>query len=142
MVSSAHSGSPVRSMLRHLLLAALVGLVLAPVLTAGLAGPAASLSALVGAGLVTLVMLLGFAGITAVTKGPAGLSLAGAAVVFVGQFLVLLLAIAMLREAHWVHGPALAIAALCQVVLLQAGQVTGYLRGRHLLLPNTSGEGR
>lgn len=136
MVRSVHAGSPVRSMRRHMVRAGLAGLVVAPLVAAGLAGTRGAVSALVGAGLVTLVMFLGFAGITAVTNGPTGLSMAGAVVVFVGQFLLLLLAIALLRDAAWVHGPALSIAAIMQVVVLQVGQVAGYLRGRHILVPH------
>lgn len=135
MVTSAHAGSPVRSMLRHLFGSGLAGIVLAPALAAAFAGTPAVLSALVGAVLVTVVMLLGFAGITAVTNGPSALSLAGAALVFTGQLVLVVAAIAVLRDAPWVHGRALTIAAASQVLVLQAGQVLGYLRGRHVLMP-------
>ena len=46
---------------------------------------------------------------------------------------------AALRDAHWLHGAALSMAAIAQVVLLQVGQVVGYLRARHVLLLHAPG---
>lgn len=139
MVSPARAGSPVRSMLRHMSVAGLTGLLLVPAVAGLLGGGRAAFSALVGVLLVSVVMFLGFAGITVVTNGPTALSMAGAAIVFLGQLILVVAAIAALRDAHWLHGAALSMAAIAQVVLLQVGQVVGYLRARHVLLLHAPG---
>lgn len=142
MVSSSRNGSPVRSMRRHLLLSAAIAGPLAVLVAALSGGARAALSALVGVSIVTLVVVLGFVGITAVTNGPTGLALAGAAIVYLGQLLLLVLAIAVLRDATWLEGRALSLAAIAQVLATQVGQVVGYVRGRHLIAPDAFGSAR
>lgn len=142
VVSSTRNGSPVRSMRRHLLLSAAIAGPLAVLVAALSGGARAAPSALVGVSIVTLVVVLGFVGITAVTNGPTGLALAGAAIVYLGQLLLLVLAIAVLRDATWLEGRALSLAAIAQVLATQVGQVVGYVRGRHLIAPDAFGSAR
>ncbi|WP_370893511.1 hypothetical protein [Janibacter sp. GXQ6167] len=122
-------------MTRGVLIAGMVGLLL--LTTAGwvMRGETGGLSALSGALLAFGVILLGLLAMRAVISGHAGLTMAGAFVVYLGQLILLVAAIMVLREQSWVDGRALAFAAIVQTVALQVGQITGYLRARHEIYP-------
>jgi hypothetical protein len=119
------------SILRH---AAAAGLACA-ILTVALAwtgwGREAGLSALAGSLVVLVVLLVGLLGISVVVAGDAGLSMAGAAVVYIGQIILIVAALLVLRDRDWLDGRAFAIAAVVQVLVMQVAQVVGYNRGRH-----------
>ena len=59
--------------------------------------------------------------------------MAGAAVVYIGQIVLIVAALLVLREREWLDGRAFAVAAVGQVLLMQVAQVVGYGRGRHVI---------
>lgn len=93
-----------------------------------------ALSALTGTLVVYVVLLVGILGISAVVAGDANLSMAGAAIVYIGQIILIVAALLLLRDRDWMDGQAFAIAAIAQVLVMQVAQVIGYNRGRHLLI--------
>ncbi|MGA8048026.1 MAG: hypothetical protein WCA30_17350 [Dermatophilaceae bacterium] len=121
------------SILRYATLAGLGGL-LASSLVAGLVGDRATvLSALAGALVVLLVVDIGLLAISAVVASEVSLSMAGAAVVYIGQIVLIVTALLVIRDRDWLDGRAFAFAAIGQVLLMQVAQVIGYSRGRQLL---------
>lgn len=121
------------SILRYATLAGLGGL-LASSLVAGLVGDRATvLSALAGALVVLLVVDIGLLAISAVVASEVSLSMAGAAVVYIGQIVLIVAALLVIRDRDWLDGRAFAFAAIGQVLLMQVAQVIGYSRGRQLL---------
>ena len=63
-----------------------------------------ALSALTGTLIVYVVLLLGILGISAVLAGDANLSMAGAAIVYIGQILLIVAALLALRGQEWMQG--------------------------------------
>ena len=61
--------------------------------------------------------------------------MAAAGVVYLGQLIVLVAAIMVLREMTWLDGMIAAVAAVVSTVLLQVGQLAGYVRARHVIYP-------
>lgn len=61
--------------------------------------------------------------------------MAGAGLVFMGQLIILVAAIALLRQQPSLDGPVIAAAAIVEVVLIQVGQLRGYVRARHAIDP-------
>lgn len=117
-------------------IAAVVGLLSALLVTAvawGIGTETTALSALAGALVVFGVLIVGILGISVVVAGDARLSMAGAAVVYIGQIVLIVAALLALRGAPWMEGRAFAIAAIVQVLVMQVAQVIGYQRGRHEL---------
>ena len=98
-------------------------------------GADGALSALAGSLLAFVVMLLGVVAISLVVAGDPGASMAGAGLVFMGQIIVLIAAIAVLRQTDWLLGSVTAAATVVEVVLLQIGQLAGYVRARHEIYP-------
>ena len=98
-------------------------------------GADGALSALAGSLLAFVVLLLGLLAITLIVAGDPAVSMAGAGVVYLGQLIVLVAAIAVLREATWLDGSMAALSAVVATVLLQVGQLTGYVRSRHVIYP-------
>lgn len=134
-MTANHRRSPVPGMRRGVLVAGVAGTLL---ITFGgylVAGTDGALSALAGSLLAFVVMLLGVLAISFVVAGDAGASMAGAGLVFMGQIIVLIAAIGLLRGAAWLDGPITAAATIIEVVLIQVGQLTGYVRARHELYP-------
>ena len=82
-----------------------------------------------------VVLLLGLLAISAVVAGDPGASMAGAGLVFMGQLIILVAAIALLRQQPSLDGPVIAAAAIVEVVLIQVGQLRGYVRARHAIDP-------
>ena len=122
-------------MRRGVLAAGLAGtavLTLAGALTKGVDG---ALSALAGSLLAFVVILVGLVAISLVVAGDPGASMAGAGVVYLGQLILLVAAIAVLREAAWLDGTIAAASAVVATLLLQVGQLTGYVRARHVVYP-------
>jgi hypothetical protein len=124
----ARAGS---SILRHAAVAGLAGAILTVALAWTGWGREAGLSALAGSLVVLVVLLLGLLGISVVVAGDTGLSMAGAAVVYIGQIILIVAALLVLRDREWLDGRAFAIAAVVQVLVMQVAQVVGYNRGRH-----------
>lgn len=127
--------SPVQGMRRGVVVAGLAGtavLTLAGALTKGVDG---ALSALAGSLLAFVVILVGLVAISLVVAGDPGASMAGAGVVYLGQLILLVAAIAVLREASWLDGTIAAASAVVATLLLQVGQLTGYVRARHVVYP-------
>lgn len=127
--------SPVQGMRRGVLVSGLAGtavLTAAGALTKGADG---ALSALAGSLLAFIVILVGLVAITLVMVGEPGASMAGAGVVYLGQLVLLVAAMAVLREAVWLDGMITAVSAIVATVLLQVGQLTGYVRARHVVYP-------
>ncbi|MDO5501788.1 MAG: hypothetical protein Q4G67_01320 [Actinomycetia bacterium] len=122
-----------RSILRAALAAGLVGVPVFATIAWAIAGENAALSALLAAVVVLVVISLGLVGISVVVAGEPGLSMAGAAVVYIGQILLIVAALLVLRDREWMHGHAFALAAIGQVLLMQVAQVLGYRHGRHEL---------
>lgn len=121
------------SILRYAVVAGSVGVVLATAVAWSVAGEQAALSAAAGAGVVFAVLTIGLLAISMVLAGDVALSMAGAAVVYIGQIILIVTALLVLRERDWLDGRAFAIAAIGQVLLMQVAQVLGYNRGRHEL---------
>jgi hypothetical protein len=119
------------SILRHAAAAGLVGAIVTIALAWTGWGREAGLSALAGSLVVLVVLLVGLLGISVVVAGDAGLSMAGAAVVYIGQIILIVAALLVLRDRDWLDGRAFAIAAVVQVLVMQVAQVVGYNRGRH-----------
>lgn len=133
--------TPVRMMLRGALVPGMVAL---PVLAGAFwayAGEKAALSALAGAALVFVVLTVGLLGITAVVMGPAATSMAGAGVVYLGQIILVAAAILALRSADWLDGRPFALSAIAQTIVMQVGQVAGYVRARHEIAPGSLDRG-
>lgn len=99
------------------------------------AGERGALSALAGAGTVFVVMLTGLLGITAVVMGPAGTSMAGAGVVYLGQLILIAAVVLVLRGVDWLDGRSFALSAIAQTLVMQVGQIAGYFRARHEIHP-------
>ncbi len=122
-------------MRRGVLAAGLAGtavLTAAGALTKGVDG---ALSAFSGSLLAFVVILVGLVAISLVMSGDPGTSMAGAGVVYLGQLILLVAAMVVLREASWLDGTITAVSAIVATVLLQAGQLTGYVRARHVIYP-------
>lgn len=98
-------------------------------------GADGAMSALAGSLLAFVVILVGLAGIQLVLVGDPGGAMAGAGVVYLGQLILLVVAIAVLRETAWLDGTVAAVSAVAATVLLQVGQLTGYVRSRHVIYP-------
>lgn len=131
--------NPVQGMRRGVVVAGLAGtavLTAAGALTKGTDG---AMSALAGSLLAFVVMLTGLLAITLVVAGDVGTSTAGAGVVYLGQLILLVAAIAVLREATWLDGQIAAVSAVVGAVLCQVGLLAGYVRGRHLIHPSGVG---
>lgn len=107
-------------------------LTLAGALTKGVDG---ALSALAGSLLAFVVILVGLLAISLVVAGDPGASMAGAGVVYLGQLILLVAAMLVLREAAWLDGTITAVSAIVATVVLQVGQLTGYVRARHVIYP-------
>ena len=123
-----------------------LGVVLATLTAFALGGESAVRSAAAGAGVVLVVLVVGLVGISAVLAADAALSMAGAAVVYIGQIILIVASLLLLREREWLDGRAFAIAAVSQVLLMQLAQVIGYTRGRQVVdadlpAPASGGEG-
>lgn len=126
--------SPVAGMRRGLLLAGLAAAVLAGLGGALVGGTEGALSALAGSLLVLAVLLLGLVAMSLVVRD-APTSMAGAFVVYLGQLLLLIAGLIALRSAPWLRGEIAAASGALTTLLLQAGQITGYVRSRHVLYP-------
>ena len=116
--------------------AAVVGLLSMLVITTVawiLGTEATALSALTGTIVVYAVLLVGILGISVVLAGDANLSMAGAAIVYIGQILLIVAALLVLRGQDWMQGRAFALGAIVQVIVMQVAQVLGYSRGRHVV---------
>lgn len=127
--------SPVQGMRRGVLVSGLAGtaiLTAAGALTKGVDG---ALSALAGSLLAFVVILVGLVALSLVISGDPGASMAGAGVVYLGQLILLVAAMVSLREASWLDGTITAVSAIVATVLLQVGQLTGYVRARHVIYP-------
>ncbi|MGL5929593.1 MAG: hypothetical protein ACRCY8_11720 [Dermatophilaceae bacterium] len=124
--------TPVRGMVGHVVVVGLTVIVLT-VLVAAVVDTGSILSAGVGSVTVLVVVLVGVLGVASVLRGVAGLALAGAAVVYLGQLVLLAVVIAVVRDASWLVGPAFAAAAMAQTLSSQVALVIGYARARHEL---------
>ncbi|KGN35059.1 hypothetical protein N802_02380 [Knoellia sinensis KCTC 19936] len=122
-------------MLRGALVPGMISLLVFPTAFWSYAGEHAALSALAGAGTVFVVLLAGLLGITAVVLGPAATSMAGAGVVYLGQLILIVAVVLALRSVDWLDGRAFALAAIVQTLVMQVGQIAGYLRARHEIHP-------
>lgn len=128
-------------MLRGALVPGMVSLPLFAGIVWAYAGERAALSALAGAALVLVVLTVGLLGITAVVMGPAATSMAGAGVVYLGQLILIAAAVLVLRGVDWLDGRPFALSAIAQTLVMQVGQVTGYVRARHEIHPGSLGGG-
>lgn len=99
-------------------------------------GGEGGISALLGGALAFVVILVGLVGMGLVMTGDPGPSMAGALVVYLGQLILLVGAILVISRQGWLDGAALAAAAIATTILLQVGQITGYVRARHVLYPD------
>ena len=134
-MSTTSRRNPVQGMRRGVLVAGVAGTVVLTAVGAVTKGADGALSALAGSLLAFVVMLMGVVAISLVVAGDPGASMAGAGLVFMGQIIVLIAAIAMLRQVGWLDGPVAAAATTVEVVLLQVGQLVGYVRARHEVYP-------
>lgn len=130
------------SILRYATVAGLGGLLAAGLVAALVGQRATVLSALAGALVVLLVIDIGLLAISAVVASEVSLSMAGAAVVYIGQIVLIVAALLVLRDRDWLDGRAFAFAAIGQVLLMQVAQVIGYSRGRQLLDASPTAIGR
>ncbi|WP_068262524.1 hypothetical protein [Janibacter limosus] len=135
-MSTTSRRSPVQGMRRGVLVAGLVGTALLTIGGAVTAGEDGALSALAGSLLAFFVVVTGLVAISLIVAGDVGTSMAGAGVVYLGQLIILFAAVAVLREMPWLDGRTAALSAIVSTVVLQAGVVAGYVRGRHLIHPS------
>lgn len=116
------------------------GMVALPILATAFwayAGEQGALSALAGAATVFVVLVVGLLGITAVVMGPTATSMAGAGVVYLGQLVVVMAIVAVLTRVGWLDGRSFAFSAIAQTIVMQVGQVVGYVRARHEIHPGS-----
>ncbi len=128
------------SILRIAAVVGALGLLVIPAVAWGLGPDGAALSAFAGAGVVFVVLIVGIIGISAVVAGNTSLSMFGAATVYVGQIILIVVALLALRNQEWMVGKAFALAAIAQVLSMQVAQVVGYLRGRHIITAQLPGD--
>lgn len=129
--------TPVRMMLRGALVPGMIAL---PILAGAFwayAGERGAISALAGAATVFVVLVVGLLGITAVVMGPAATSMAGAGVVYLGQLVIILAIVLFLSRVNWLDGRSFALSAVAQTIVMQVGQITGYVRARHEIHPGS-----
>jgi len=127
--------SPVQGMRRGVIVAGVAGTLVLTLVGALTKGSDGALSALAGSLLAFVVILVGLLAISLVVSGDPGASMAGAGVVYLGQLILLVATIAVLRETAWLEGTLAAVSAIVATVLLQVGQLAGYVRSRHVIYP-------
>lgn len=127
--------TPVQGMRRGVLVSGVAGTIALTMVGAMAKGADGALSALAGSLLAFVVILVGLLAISLVVAGEPGASMAGAGVVYLGQLILLVAAMAVLGQAPWLEGTIAAVSAIVATVLLQVGQLTGYVRSRHVLYP-------
>lgn len=125
--------SPVQGMRRGVIVAGVAGTLVLTLIGALTKGSDGALSALAGSLLAFVVILVGLLAISLVVSGDPGASIAGAGVVYLGQLILLVAAILVLRDATWLEGTVTAVSAIVATVLLQVGQLAGYVRARHVI---------
>lgn len=138
-MSTTSRRNPVQGMRRGVLVAGVAGTVVLTAVGAVTKGADGALSALAGSLLALFVVFTGLVAITFIVAGDVGTSTAGAGVVYLGQLIVIIATIVVLREMPWLDGRTAALSAIAATVLLQVGVVTGYLRGRQLIYPSGVG---
>ena len=67
----------------------------------------------------------------------AATSMAGAGVVYIGQLILIATVVLALRGVDWLDGRAFALSAIAQTLVMQVGQVVGYVRSRHEINPGS-----
>ncbi|WEV78339.1 hypothetical protein O9K63_00670 [Janibacter cremeus] len=127
--------TPVQGMRRGVLVSGMVGTLVLTIVGAMAKGADGALSALAGSLLAFVVILVGLLAITVIVAGDPAVSMAGAGVVYLGQLILLVGALLVLHGASWLEGDITAFSAVVATVVLQAGQVIGYVRSRHVLYP-------
>lgn len=127
--------TPVQGMRRGVLVSGVAGTVVLTIVGAVAKGADGALSALAGSLLAFVVILVGLLAITVIVAGDPAVSMAGAGVVYLGQLILLVGALLALHGASWLEGDITAFSAVVATVVLQAGQVTGYVRSRHVIYP-------
>ncbi|KNX36618.1 hypothetical protein [Luteipulveratus halotolerans] len=95
-----------------------------------------ALGALVGWLIAVVFFTVGLFALKVVMAGPAGPTMAGAFVVYLGQLILLVGAVLVLRRETWYDGRALAGSAIATTVVWQIGQILGYVRARQLAFPD------
>ena len=130
---TASRRSPVQGMRRGVLVAGVTETAAITAVGAAVGGTNGALSALAGALLAFVVILVGLLAISLVVSGEPGMSTAGAGVVYLGQLILLAAALLILRDAPWLEGRYTATAAIIATVALQTGLIVGYARSRHLV---------
>ena len=131
--ASLVGGRAGRSIVTHGVVAGLVSAVVITT-TAWLVGDErTALSAGAGAALVLGVLTIGLLAISAVVAGDAALSMAGAGLVYLGQLILIVVGLLVVRGRGWLDGDAFAYGAVAQVLVMQVALVLGYVRGRHSL---------
>lgn len=127
--------TPVQGMRRGVLVSGVAGTIALTIVGAMAKGADGALSALAGSLLAFVVILVGLLAITVIVAGDPAVSMAGAGVVYLGQLILLAGALLVLHGASWLEGDITAFSAVVATVVLQAGQVTGYVRSRHVIYP-------
>lgn len=127
--------TPVQGMRRGVLVSGVAGTAVLTLVGAMAKGADGALSALAGSLLAFVVILVGLLAITVIVAGDPAVSMAGAGVVYLGQLILLVGALLVLHGASWLEGDITAFSAVVATVVLQAGQVTGYVRSRHVIYP-------
>ena len=127
--------TPVQGMRRGVLVSGVAGTALLTLVGATAKGADGALSALAGSLLAFVVILVGLLAITVIVAGDVNTSMAGAGVVYLGQLILLVGALLVLNQSSWLEGNIAAFSAIVATVLLQVGQVTGYVRSRHVIYP-------
>lgn len=127
--------TPVQGMRRGVLVSGVGATLVLTIVGAVAKGADGALSALAGSLLAFVVILVGLLAITVIVAGDPAVSMAGAGVVYLGQLILLVGALLVLHGASWLEGDITAFSAIVATVLLQVGQVTGYVRSRHVIFP-------
>ena len=122
-----------RSIVVHGVVAGLMSAVAVTTAAWAIGDERTALSAGAGAGVVLGVMTVGLLAISAVVAADAALSMAGAGLVYLGQLILIVVALLLFRERGWLDGDAFAYGAIAQVLVMQVALVVGYVRGRHAL---------
>lgn len=117
-------------MLRGALLPALVVGLLAAVVSWWTHAESGALSALIATVVTASFFAAGAWGLRFILGGGAGLALAGALVVYLGQLIAVTAAFLAIRQLAWVESIPFALTAIAVTITWQVGAIAGFSRAR------------
>lgn len=137
--SAPGRSGPINAMIRTGATVGVVTAVLLAVVSVLVWGMATLSSALTASAVTMGFFLLGMTGMKFLLGGAAGISLAGAFVVYLGQLILLAVTLVALSRLGTIHPMSFVLNAIGQALAWQAGVVVGFTRAR---IPVTGGVAR